>query len=290
MKQTSNKNILIAIVITITFGVCINNNIKFDNINEQNVLENGFKNIINVFEGHKSKVKTLYEESKIKQENNSMYIDVLKTQTYVRVNNNVDSYDEYIKYYKLGKKWSSFNTDNEPYSNGEIYTFISVFDGNALHDYVNVYEKSTNKTVPTDLSVNSGQILYEQGLKYGYGKGQTLQDVINECNSANNILHWFSNESKVKIKEDKIINGYPCTNIVLEDAIFKKEACVSKDYGVAIYLKLDKIDVTPFNVNKSIITEYEVKEIRNTERDSVLVDDEVFKLPDIKPQHIYGKY
>ena len=238
----------------------------------------------------KNKVIELFEESKKKYDNNSIYIEVVNTRSYVRRKDNaIDSTKSYIKYYKADSKWrSEYFTDWEPQSN-KTSTFVSVFDGGALHDYVNIFNKKTGKTTPTELSVNKGKIIYEQEFKYGRAK--TLQEIINNFNHAYQILHWIPTESNVEIKEVKTINGYPCTNIIANDIGIKKEACISQDYGVAIYLKIDAVDNSySSDVNKSIITEYEVKNIKNSELDSINIENKLFELPNIKPFHIYGRY
>lgn len=286
------KLLLTCLIISIIAKLFINTTDIIVENNIQPKIENCFKNVINALTNPNDKVKALYEDAQTKYKKNSMYIEAVQTLSYVRrKNNTVDSTKSYIKYYKSDNKWrSDIFTDWEIQDN-EIPTFISVFDGNALHDYVNLYNKDTEKTISTELSINKGEIIYEQE-RAKYPK-LTLNDIINDFNHANDILNWIPKERKIIIKEDKIINGYPCTNIISKDVDIEQETCVSKDYGAAIYIKRSSIvkkENPSYDVNKLIISEYEIKKIENSEQDLLSIDNEIFKLPQIKPQHIYGKW
>lgn len=235
----------------------------------------------------------LWKQSQEIQKNNSFRIDAIKTITYIRNNSEVDSYSDKIKFYKDGNQWRAELTTT---LSDDVDTFVSVYDGEALHDYVNA-DSPVDGVYQTELSINHGMTLYEQSQKEGYK--ETLESIIKDFNYADKIINWYPQEKYkspyAKTEKEhpvitgrKEINHYPCINIKFSNL---REACINEDYGIAIYWKLIADESKyPGSPNKESILEFKVNNIKNTEKDKIYTDRSLFHLPDIKPVHVYGEY
>lgn len=237
-------------------------------------------------------VKKLWDKSQKIQKETSFVIDADYITSYVRLNGKKDSYNVGVKFYKSGDKWRSERYED---FGDERNVFVSIYDGSALHDFVNIEDSShSGKYKPTELSINKGMIIYEQNLKDGYTQ-ETLEDIIADFNSMDNVVNWYpkkwynrNEKESPKIKEKTKINNIECTYIVFSP---NREACVSEDYGVAIYYKESK-DESKFlgTTNLEHIREYKVNKIRNDKKDILHIDKAIFDLPNVKPWHKYGEY
>ena len=135
-----------------------------------------------------NRAKQLWEKSQNIQKENSFIIDGEYVVTYVRTNDKKDVYKNKIKFYKNGNKWRSEKDEEFP---DEHDVFVSIYDGEHLHDFVNV-EDEKNKGVfhPTELSVNKGMIIYEQSRNDGYTQ-ETLDDIVADFNAGDKLINWY---------------------------------------------------------------------------------------------------
>lgn len=243
--------------------------------------------IINLLRGNP---EALWEKAQIIQRDNSFIIEGVTKTTYIRRNGHVDSYSNNIRFYKYNNMWRS---EYEDILSDFHDIFISVYDGNALHDYVNIEDKDhIGEYEPTELAINKGMIIYEQ--EKNAGREEPLEDIIASYNSMNQVINWYNYKyahmsEHPRITGKKVINGYPCIYVKFSSS---REACISEDYGIAIYWKNVTDESSGFSgdVNKESIIEYTVNKVKNSELDKVRIDRSLFDLPDVRPWHIYGEY
>ncbi|MCQ2739725.1 MAG: hypothetical protein MJ237_05805 [bacterium] len=222
-------------------------------------------------------VDEFIQESKKKQEMNTYYIEA-ETETTRTPSTGIyeryhfkNIYNEDLWYYE-GQEYLQNHSLSPDKS-------IRVYESPFLYSYIlNANDEHPKLFGPEGIIQSDGQSYYEEDLKYD--KDTTLKQSIDRQNLLGNcIIHWYDStcyadyqtwDKNEKPKVTKITKD--CINIKFSK---NREACISKQYGIATYYKWQYFD-------GDIINEINVVNLKDRNNDGYRFDFSTLNLPSNK--------
>lgn len=233
-------------------------------------------------EKDKKNVEALWSDSQEKQNNNAYFLEAENR----RFEKGMKTFKGYYKLYKTKNIWHVTHQEYIDENGSEKLCpdkSVAFYDGENVYSYADIQDYNHQYILAWD------GIIYEDGKEFleedrEYNPNTTLRDAINRRNYLNRLINWYdydadpnhycwnSNEEP-KIIGRKKVNGLECIMIKFSDV---RETCVSKDYGIALY---NKQVFTHEYQKEPIITEEEVVNIKNTEKDGFKMDYSILTPP-----------
>lgn len=219
------------------------------------------------------------QEAKQKQIANTYYIEgeTLTTRnpesSIFEKNNFKNIYNSDLWYFE-----SQEYLDKDTISPDKIVAF---FDRPNLYTYfVNADEKKPHLFGPDGVIYGEGNLDYQEDLKHD--KDTTLEQSVNRRNYLGNcLIHWYDSTCDANYNYwDK--NETPKITKITKDCVYIKfsenrEACVSKEYGIATYYK--QKTTAP---NEEVIHETTVTELKDKFKDGYRFDFSTLEIPQDK--------
>ena len=252
-----------------------------------------FDKFSNITLNHQDEVDNIWQLSQEIQRDNSYEIEV----KHIHTDPQFKTFENFFKLIKTPNMW--YIQHQEYLDSGKLSSTkaIRFYDNNYIYKYLATEgDKTPDMLGPYSVVYYDGQSEHAEYIKYN--PNTTIKDSINRENFLNNLINWYRfdadanpstwfKDEKPRILKNQTINGYKCTYIQFyknENPVQERYACISKDYGVAVYHKLVMVPPVYKEINVPITHEYYVTKIKNTNKDSYKPDYSIFNPP--KNMHI----
>lgn len=237
---------------------------------------------------HQKEIDNIWQLSQEIQKDNSYEIEV----EHVHTDPSFKPFRSFIKLIKTPNMWY---VQHQEYSNsGKLSSTknIRLYDNNYIYKYLTTEEGKT-----PDMFGPYGAVYYDAKSEHSeyikYNPNTTLKDSINRENFLNNLINWYHFDADAnpnnwfkdetpRIIENRTMNGYKCTYIQFyknENPVQERYACVSKDYGIAVYHKLVIVPPAYKAFNTPITHEYFITKIKDTNKSNYRADYSIFNIP-----------